>query len=142
MALKFIKLTRLTIRSLDVGKKIIEHGIEFTRLKNGDGRYKVNIMVDTKRVHRLVGKESEGVTRYQAEQYIEQVKTDARAGRLNLPKGRKVALRFIDASAMYQMRLAQEGGSNLSAKESHFRIHLDRFFKNKSIDHIATFDHL
>jgi integrase len=140
MALKFTKLTSLAVRALKPDQTIFEHGIEFKRLKNGDGRYKINVMVNTKRIHVLIGKESEGVTRYQAEQYIEQAKTESRAGRLNLPQDRKAALKFPDASAKYQVRLAREGGSNLSAKESHFRIHLDEFFKNKTIDQIASFD--
>jgi len=93
MALKFIKLTRPNIKKLRDRQKITEHGITFERFANGDGRYKVNIMVDGQRVHRVVGRESEGVTRHQAEDYIEQVKTEARKERLNLPKGRKPAQR-------------------------------------------------
>ena len=85
MALKFQKLTRSNIRKVQSGEKLHEHGISFERLANGDGRYTVNIMVDGVRVHRVIGKESEGVTRKQAEDYIEQARTDARKGRLNLP---------------------------------------------------------
>ena len=66
MALKFSKLTRPNIRKLAEGKKIMEHGITFERFTNGDGRYTVNIMVDGQRVHRVIGRESEGVTRKQA----------------------------------------------------------------------------
>lgn len=40
---------------------------------SGDGVYSVNVMVDGQRIHRVLGKESEGVTRTQAEQYIEKV---------------------------------------------------------------------
>ena len=64
------------------------------RQDDGDGRYTVNIMVDGQRIHRVIGKESEGVTRKQAEEFIEKVRTDARQGRLNLPKGRKLTLGF------------------------------------------------
>ena len=46
MSLKFKKLTRPNIRKLGAGQKIIENGISFERLVNGDGRYSVNIMVD------------------------------------------------------------------------------------------------
>ena len=63
MSLKFQKLTRTNIRALKPGNSICEHGITFQRFANGDGSYKVNIMVDGKRVHRVIGKESEGVTR-------------------------------------------------------------------------------
>ena len=66
MAIKFKKLTRINIRKVHPGDKIQEHGICLERLTNGDGRYTVNIMVDGVRVHRVIGKESEGVTRKQA----------------------------------------------------------------------------
>ena len=71
MAMKFSKLSRQNVRSAKTGCKIIEHGICFERLKNGDGCYSVNIMVDGIRIHRVIGKESEGVTRKQAEEFIE-----------------------------------------------------------------------
>ena len=96
--MKFQKLTRANIRKLGPGKSIQEAGIQFTRLENGDGKYLVNIMVDGVRVHRTIGKESEGTTRKQAEDYIEQARTDAKHDRLNLPKGRKTALGFEKAA--------------------------------------------
>jgi len=65
MAIKFLKLTRPEIRKLEAGHKIMEHGITFERFANGDGRYTVNIMVDGQRIHRVIGKESDGVTRKQ-----------------------------------------------------------------------------
>jgi len=64
MSLKFIKLTRPNIRKLQPGQKIIEHGISAERLEDGDCKYSVNIMVDGQRVHRVIGKASDGVTRY------------------------------------------------------------------------------
>lgn len=75
------------MRKLQAGLHIKEHGIIFERLANGDGRLTVRFMVDGQLVHRVVGKESEGVTRTQAEDFIENTRADARAGRLNLPKG-------------------------------------------------------
>ncbi len=51
-------------------------------------------MVDAQRIHRVIGKESDGTTRTQAEEFIEKAKQDAKSGRLNLPKGRKIALNF------------------------------------------------
>ena len=101
MAAKFSQLTRTTMRKLALGQKIQEHGITYERLANGDGRFTVNIMVDGLRIHRVIGKESDGVTREQAEQFIEQARTQARHGRLNLPKGRKVALGFKVAAEKY-----------------------------------------
>jgi len=75
--------------------------LSFERLANGDGRYSVNIMADGIRIHRVIGKESEGTTRKQAEDFIEQSRSDARKDRLNLPKGRKVAIGFQEAGKAY-----------------------------------------
>ena len=58
-------------------------------------------MVDGQRIHRVIGMESDGVTREQAENAIEKLRTEAREGRLNLPKGRKIALGFQEATAKY-----------------------------------------
>ena len=108
MALKFNNLTRPNTRSLESGEKIIEHGITFDRQVNGDGRYTVSIMVDGQRIHRVIGRESEGVTRQQAEDYIQSVRTEARHGRLNLPKGRKLTIGFRQAAKKYLQKLKSE----------------------------------
>ena len=95
---------------------LTEHGITFDRLADGDGRYTVNIMVDGQRIHRVVGKESDGVTRKQAEDFIQKVRADAREGRLNLPKGRKLTLGFRQASGKYLDKLEAEGGKDIAKK--------------------------
>ena len=110
MALRFTKLDRPSIRRLKLGQKITEHGITAERLRDGDLRYSVNVMVDRKRIHRVIGRESEGVTRTTAEDFIAKARYEAREGRLNLPKGRKLALTFAAAAPMYIERLRQEGG--------------------------------
>ena len=92
MAKTFLKLTRAQIRKLKTGERLIEHGISFERLANGDGLFSVNIMVDRRRIYRSVGRESDGTTRSTAEEYIAKARHEAREGRLNLPKRRKVAL--------------------------------------------------
>ena len=98
MTLKFSKLTRPNIRNLESGQKVNEHGITFQRLSDGDGKYTINIMVDGQRVHRVIGRESEGVTRNDAEDYIGQARTNAREGRVNPLTGRKVVLGFREES--------------------------------------------
>jgi hypothetical protein len=82
-------------------KRFSEHGIVFERLADGDGVFTLNVMVDGQRIHRVVGRESDGSTRSQAEQYNAQVKSDAKHDRLALPKSRKVALSFRDAAGRY-----------------------------------------
>lgn len=140
MTLQFKKLTRLAVRRLKPGETIKEHGITFDRVEHGDGRFTVRFMVDGILVHRVVGKESEGVTRKQAEDYIENAKADARAGRLNLPKGRKLALGFRDAAKQYLARLKEEGGKDIKMKAMRLNLHLVPFFSNKPLASIATFD--
>jgi hypothetical protein len=79
--MRFARLTRDACRALSPGTKLTEHGIAFERLTNGDGRYSVAVMVDRQRVHRVIGLESEGVTRRQCEEFIERARTDARQGK-------------------------------------------------------------
>ena len=139
MALRFKKLDRPSIRRLQRGQKIAEHGITVERLADGDLRYSVNIMVDGQRVHRVIGRDSEGVTRTQCEGFIEQARTDARAGRLNLPKGRKLPLSFAEAADDYIRRLEQSGGKNLVAKRRQLRMYLKPCFGAMRLDAITGF---
>jgi integrase len=141
MAKKFKILTREKMRALKPGDKgRIEHGVNFERLGNGDGRFAVNIMVDGQRVHRVIGRESEGVTRKQAEDYIEQIKTEARQVRLNLPKGRKTVFGFQKAANHYLERQKEEGGRDIKMKTMRLSHNLIPFFKEKSLAQITSFD--
>jgi integrase len=139
MALRFSRLDRPAIRRLKVGEKITEHGITVERLADGDLRYSVNVMVDGKRIHRVVGKESDGVTRTQCEDFISTAQADARAGRLSLPKGRKLPLTVARAADDYVSRLEQTGGRNIKVKCQHLRMHVKPFFGAMRLDAITTF---
>lgn len=139
MAVKFSKLTRPAIRSLKIGAKITEHSIIVQRLRDGDVHYSVNIMVDGQRIHRVIGRQSDGTTRTQAEEFIAMVRSDAKAGRLNLPKGRKVALTFRAAGELYLERLKASDGKNLEEKERHFRLYLMPELGSMRLDRISTF---
>jgi integrase len=132
-------LTRPKIRVLAIGKKITEHGITAERLKDGDVRYTVNLMVDGERNHRVVGRESDGVTRSQAEKLVEKIRTEAREGRLFLPKGRKTHLTFETAADDYLKRLEETGGKNLKVKRRHLDHQLSPFFGNQRLNAITTF---
>jgi integrase len=136
MALRFTRLDRLTIRKLQPGQTLAEHGITFERLANGDGRYTVNVMVDGVRIHRVIGKESDGVTRQQAEDFIEK----ARTGRLNLPRGRKMVLDFAQAAEQYLVRQQEAGAPNLKQKREKLRLRLIPYFKDKPLAAISSFD--
>ncbi len=139
MALRFTRLDRPAIRRLLTGEKITEHGVTAERLADGDVRYSVNVMVDGVRVHRIIGRESDGTTRTQAEEFIGKARSDSRDGRLSLPKGRKIALSFRAASDDYLKRLEETGGKNLAAKKRQVELHLQPFFGTQSLEAITTF---
>jgi integrase len=139
MALRFSRLTRPNIRALSIEAKLSEHGITAERLKDGDIRYSINIMVDGERVHRVIGRESDGVTRSQAEGLVEKVRTEAREGRLSLPKGRKTHLTFERAADDYLKRLEESGGKNLKVKRRHLKHQLKPFFGSQRLNAITTF---
>lgn len=140
MAKAFVKLTRPAMRKLKPGEKVAEHGITFERIVNGDGVFTVNVMVDSQRIHRVIGRESDGTTRTQAEDFIEKVRTEARQGRLNLPKGRKVVLGFAQAALAYLDKLAEEGGKNIAKKRQHLTDHLVPFLSDKPLAKVSSFD--
>lgn len=140
MAKTYLKLTRPTMRKLKSGDKINEHGITFERLQNNDGVFTVNVMVDGQRIHRVIGKESDGSTRTQAEEFIEKVRRDAREDRLALPKGRKVALSFRDAGEKYLGKQEEEGGKDIDAKRRRLNQHLVPFFADMPLSKISSFD--
>lgn len=140
MAIRFSKLTRPAIRALPVGKALNEHGIAFRRDPSGDGVFSVNIMVDRQRIHRVIGRESEGVTRQQAEDFIAQARTDARRNRLELPEGRKTPLNFDEAASRYIARIHETGGKNIKGKARQLKQHLVPFLKTKSLNSIESFD--
>lgn len=140
MATRFSKLTRPAIRALATGNTIAEHGITFRRDANGDGVYSVNIMVDRQRIHRVIGRESEGVTRQQAEDFIAQARTDARRQRLELPEGRKTPLGFEEAANRYVQRLRASDGKNIDIKERQLKQHLVPFLAAKPMSGIESFD--
>lgn len=140
MAIRFSKLNRPAIRALRIGGSITEHGITFRRDTNGDGVYSINIMVDRRRIHRVIGRESEGVTRQQAEDFIAQARTDARRQRLVLPEGRKTQLCFEEAAKRYVQRLRDSDGKNIDIKERQLKQHLEPFLAKKPLSAIEPFD--
>lgn len=140
MAKAFSKLTRPAMRKLASGEEIYEHGITFARQANGDGVFTVNVMVDSRRIHRVIGRESDGTTRTQAEEFIERARQDAKAGRLNLPKGRKIALGFAEAAEKYLVKLEQEGGKDLKMKRYRLTMHLVPVIGDRPLSKISTFD--
>ena len=104
-----------------------------------DVRYSVNIMVDGQRIHRVIGRASEGVTRSQAEEFVECKRTEAREGRLSLPVGRKTHLTFNQAADDYIKWLEGTDGKNIKVKKRQFKLYLKPFFGSQRLDNISTF---
>jgi integrase len=139
MTLRFSRLDRPAVRRLTARHKITEHGITAERLADGDTRWSINIMADSKRIHRVIGRESEGVTRTQAEEFIQKARSDAREGRLSLPQGRKLHLTFNAAADLYLMKLKEVGGKDYGKNEQHLRLHLKPYFGLMRLDQISVF---
>lgn len=139
MTSPYSRLSRKRLKLLPTGKRITENGITVERTKDGDIRYEVNIMVDRQRIHRVVGRESDGTTLRQAVDFIVQARAKARSDRLDLPTGRKVALKHSEAAKLYLDRLQEGGGKNLKNKEQHLRLHLVPHLGNIRIDKITVF---
>jgi len=138
MSKKFTKLTREAMKALAPDESICESNIRYTKLKNGDGVFTIYGSVDGERIKRVIGRESEGVTRQTAELAWEQMKTHAREQRLNLPKGRKFHMRFHEAAMQYLERI--EPSRSHKDKCQRLRDHLMPFFKDKVLNQITTFD--
>ena len=136
----FKQLSRASLKALSAGDRDTENGITFERLANGNGVYSVNIMVDRQRIHRVIGRESDGTTRTQCEVFIESTRTAAREDRLALPKGRKVALSFADAGKNYIAKLKEEGGKSINRKERQLELHLNPFFGSTPLPKVSSFD--
>ncbi len=139
MTLRFTRLTRPAIRKLQAGERITEHGITAEGLKDGDVRYSINIMVDGERVHRVIGRDSDGTTRSQCEDFIAKTRAEAKEGRLSLPKGRKTPLTFSKAAQLYLEGEREVGAKDLVSKEGHLRLHLVPYFGTMRMDRISKF---
>jgi integrase len=140
MAIKFTILTRKAIQLLPTGSRLTEHGIVAERTKSGDIVYRINVMVDGERIHRVIGRESDGTTRTQAEEAIAVLRTRAREERLDLPKGRKIAMSFKEAADSYIKRLKEEGGKTIDRKERMLELYLAPALGAKPLSKITSSD--
>ncbi|MXO48922.1 tyrosine-type recombinase/integrase [Erythrobacter vulgaris] len=98
-------------------------------------------MVDRQRIHRAIGRESEGTTREQAERAIENFRTKAREQRLDLPTGRKLHRTFVEAANDYLRRIENHPkyGRNFARKRQHLERRLSPFFRGQRIDSLTDF---
>lgn len=140
MATTRSKLSKKALKNLKSGEVITERGIRFERIRNGDGRFTLNKMINGKRIHRVIGLESEGVTLLQAEETLEKLATEQRAGRLRLPEKRKLEMRFSEAIPLYLERLNKEGGKDLERKRHRLTTHILPFFKHTPMVSLTSSD--
>jgi integrase len=96
-------------------------------------------MADGQRVHRVIGRESDGTTRTQAEDFIAKTRTEAKEGRLSLPKGRKTPLTFSKAAKLYLEGEREVGAKDMVSKEGHLRLHLVPYFGSMRVERISKF---
>jgi hypothetical protein len=96
-------------------------------------------MVDGQRIHRVIGRGSDGTTRTQAEEFIQKARAEAREGRLALPKGRKTHLSFALAADAYLRKLKEIGGKDYANNEQHLRLHLTPYLGAMRLDRISEF---
>jgi integrase/recombinase XerD len=119
----FAKLVRDKLRKLKPGQIVTEHGIEYERL-DGDGRWWISVMVNRRRYHQPVGLESQGFTRTQAEELIQQLKARKHEKRHGAAS-RKTANITLDAAfTAYLQFLAETGGKDVAKKKQRIEAHL------------------
>ena len=87
MALRFLRLTTSSIDRLQPGEGITELGLTAERLADGDVIYIVNTRVHGEPVHRVIGKESDGVTVARAKQLLDEVRAEASEADLSETSG-------------------------------------------------------
>lgn len=139
----FSKLGRAAQRALKAGESISEHGITYTRLSNGDGRWSINVMVNRRRYHQVVGLESEGYTRTQAEDVIATLKASKRTAAHGVQGSRQTAaLTVAQAADDYLVYLRTHDGRDVAAKEMRFREHIKPHLGRRSISKLTDDDWL
>ncbi|HWW08136.1 site-specific integrase [Collimonas sp.] len=138
MAKKFSKLTKLGMQRLKAGEQIIEHGIEFERMRDGDGAFRINIMVDGKRIHRSLGRESEGMTPLVVWKDMAEMRSNSVNERLGLAKGRKNHISFSVATQRYLEELARSNGKDIPEKRRRLALHLVPYFGKMELSRIDS----
>ena len=132
-------LGRDAVKGIGPGGTLSEGGVTATRLVDGDIRWSVNVMISGRRIHRVIGRESEGVSRTDCVAFIERVRTEERDERLQLPTGRKTWLSFKQVADRYLDRTERGGGKNQKAKKQHLKQWLVPYFGSQRADTLTEF---
>lgn len=116
-----MKLSRNALRKLTSGESVTEAGVTYTRLE-GDGRWSINVMVKRKRVHQVIGLESEGFTITQARERIAQLRASNRPHGIRPGSAKATSLR--EAARLYLVHLEEVGGKDIPKKRQRLNGHI------------------
>ena len=134
------KLDAKWIEKAKPGETLTDQGVTCEKLAAGEALFSVQCMVNGQRIHRTLGKISEGVTLTVARATLIQFRAEGRKNRLVLPKGRKIGMTFKAAADQYIADLKETGGKNIEDKEDRLRLHLIPYFGNKPLLEITSLD--
>ncbi|HYG05318.1 MAG TPA: site-specific integrase [Stenotrophomonas sp.] len=134
----FSKLTRSGLRGLQPGQSVSERGITYTRTADGDGRWSVNVMVSRRRHHQVVGMESQGFTRTQAEEVVARLKAGKHEKAHGVRKARAVT--FREAGKLYLEHLEATGGKDIPKKTARLQQHLYRLLGSIQLSALTQTD--
>lgn len=133
-------LTRSKLRRLAVGESVSERGVTYTRLA-GDGRWSVNVMVNRVRHHLVVGLESEGFTKTQAEAVVAALKAKKREASHGVPAPKhRARLSLARAAPIYLEHLSTHGGKDIEGKRGRFERHLVRLLGHVDLARLTELD--
>nr|WP_312391897.1 tyrosine-type recombinase/integrase [Stenotrophomonas geniculata] len=139
----FAKLTRAGMRRLAAGQSLSEHGITYTRTATGDGRWSVNVMVARRRHHQVVGLESEGYTRTQAEELVATLKAAKRSAGHGVQGSKANASQSVaQAADDYLAYLRLHDGKDIDTKERRFRDHIKPHLGRRPVARLTDDDWL
>lgn len=118
------ELSRAAVRKLQIGQSATCNGITYTRL-DGDGRWSINVMVSRVRHHLVIGLESEGYTRTQAEEVIAGLKAKKREREHGVAAPRhQMRLSITKGVDDYLTFLRSHGGRDIESKVARFSQHI------------------
>jgi integrase len=132
------KLDAKWIEKAKPGDILTDQGVTCEKLTASDGLFTVQCMVNGVRIHRTLGKISEGVTLTVARNTLTEYRAEGRKNRLVLPKGRKIGMTFMAAADQYILELKETGGKNIEDKESRLRLHLIPYFGHRPLIEITA----
>lgn len=132
-------ITAKSISKLEIGKVIHGDGLKVKKAKTGAAYY-ANIMVSGERIHRLLGKESEGFNLSRAKTALNKLRTDALdpEKQLELVGRASKQLRFDGAADLYIQTLTSTAGKNIRQKSQQLRDHLVPEFGKVMLSRVTT----